>query len=183
MTTNILYIDDSRDALEFLEELLTNEGFNVILCEQSQQTFELLEKYSIDCIITDLKMPFLEGEDLINILRRKYPHIPIIVMSAHVESEQALKENGVYAVLPKPVQTDIIITTIRNCIAAYAGKIIFSYNHLNLLKIRDDMYRRLIITALEKTNGNKVNASKLIGISRNTLTRYIKRYNIPSETE
>lgn len=175
---NILYIDDCQDSLSFVQDLLEEEGFNVIICQESHESLKILDENKIHCIITDLKMPILEGNQLIPLFKKTYPDIPVIVLSAHIKSKQAILDLGACEALDKPVSTSLLITTIHNSIAETSGKITLTFENTNLKHIKETAYRRVIALVLKKHSGNQVKASAELGISRQSLRHYIKNFHI-----
>ena len=67
----ILIIDDDSNILEIYRGFLGQETFKVTFLKSPQDAWKALEAQSFDLIITDLQMPFLDGEELIEIIRKK----------------------------------------------------------------------------------------------------------------
>ncbi|MBN1493626.1 MAG: response regulator [Candidatus Omnitrophica bacterium] len=175
---NILYIDDNKESLEFVQELLEAEGFNVIPCQESHTSLKILDSTKIHCIVTDLRMPVLDGKDLVQIFAGKYPAIPVVVLTGHVEAKEGLDGPNVFAVLAKPIQADALINAIYDGIACISNKLFFIFKNTDLATLKRTVYMRTISSVLHKTKGNQVKASELLGISRQSLLRYIKLYGI-----
>ena len=178
----ILAIDDSKEHLEIVEDIFISEGYKIVCCQDAYKALTLLEDAKFDCIISDLKMPVIEGTHLLNIAREKYPQTPVIILSAYVVDEAELLEKGAYAVLRKPPSIQTLISTVENAISDSASSIAFVFNHTNLKDITNKITSRLILVALKKSKGNQLKAAKLLGISRQSLIRYIKKYNLRHQT-
>jgi len=101
----ILVIDDEEEVLSVLDDILTTEGHEVVLARDVKDGLELVNE-SINVIITDLRMRMVEvgGES--------YPNIPVIVLSAFVESEEELINLGASKVLNKPVSIEPLLAAI-----------------------------------------------------------------------
>jgi len=80
---DIIVSDDQNLIRTLLKKILENEGHNVILSENGDETLELLKRNKPSIVITDIFMPGeMNGEDVINELKSNYPEINVIAMSA-----------------------------------------------------------------------------------------------------
>jgi two-component system response regulator AtoC len=115
MFQNILIVDDDAALRESLELLLAAEGYSVRTAPNGQTALELLEVAPVDAILCDLRMPGLDGFDLIPQITRQWPGIPIILMSAHGTEDLAIQaiQRGAYDYLAKPFQPSEIRLTLR----------------------------------------------------------------------
>jgi CheY-like chemotaxis protein len=77
----LLVVDDEPVILQTMTAILENEGFAVLTAEDGFAALNILRGASPDLIITDLRMPNMSGFELLSVVRRRYPHIPIIVIS------------------------------------------------------------------------------------------------------
>jgi len=100
----LLFVEDEEDLLEIISDTLTKLDANFITAKNGQEALDLLEKTSVDIVITDINMPVMNGLDLIENLNKLHPKIQVIVMSAHTETEYINKANslGVKDYLIKP---------------------------------------------------------------------------------
>jgi two-component system response regulator AtoC len=115
MFQNILIVDDDAALRESLELLLSAEGYSVRTAPNGQVALELLEVSPVDAILCDLRMPGLDGFDLIPQIARQWPGIPIVLMSAHGTEDLAIEaiQRGAYDYLAKPFQPAEIRLTLR----------------------------------------------------------------------
>jgi CheY-like chemotaxis protein len=85
--TRICVIDDSALVRDALALGLDDEGdFDVFIAPDGQAGLALIERVHPDVVLTDLKMPGIDGEALIHHLRARFPALPIVAMSGQVES-------------------------------------------------------------------------------------------------
>ena len=102
---NILLVDDQKNFLNILETELSDSGNNfcILTAENGDKALRILESVQVDLVVTDLKMPVLNGYDLISHMKRKYPGIPVIVVSSFLypESETRLRALGVTQYIDK----------------------------------------------------------------------------------
>jgi CheY-like chemotaxis protein len=118
MSKKILLVEDTLEALDNMKELLSLEGFEVITSANGQDAFDKLYLYRPDLIITDLRMPRMDGFELITKLKESkiYRDIPIIVFSANAtpDFERQAIAMGAIHFLKKPSPTDLILSTINS---------------------------------------------------------------------
>ena len=113
----ILYVEDEPNLREEVAFILEMENFEIISAENGQQALGYIESESPDLILTDLKMPVMGGEELLDeVIRLGYSNIPVIVMSAFVVKEwtDRLIEKGAKAYFSKPFSIDELVSKIRS---------------------------------------------------------------------
>lgn len=111
----ILVIEDEPDILEFLSDLLSLEGFRVVLTGRGEDLERVLSTGFPDLILLDV---FLSGKDGRNIARHLKSQeqtrcIPIIMFSAYPGTEASAQATGADDFLPKPFDMDILLSKIR----------------------------------------------------------------------
>ena len=101
---NLLFVEDEEDLLDIISDTLTKLDANFSTAKNGKEALEVLTHKKIDIVITDVNMPIMNGLDLIKNINELYPTIPIIIMSAHTETEyiQKAQELGVKDYLIKP---------------------------------------------------------------------------------
>jgi DNA-binding NtrC family response regulator len=110
---DILIIDDEEEILECIKDILEAEGHKVSVSRESESSLRLLDQKHFDLVITDLRMPAIHGNYLIEIIKAKCPALPIIVLSGYVESEEELFKIGACTVLSKPVGIDRLLQAVN----------------------------------------------------------------------
>ncbi len=115
MFDRILVIDDDEALRESLTLILSAEGYTVVSASCGADALAILEEASFDVVLCDLRMPGLDGFDLIPQIGRILPGIPIILMSAHGTDDLAVQaiQRGAYDYLAKPFQPSEIRLTLR----------------------------------------------------------------------
>ncbi len=102
---NILLVDDQQHFLTILATELgdSSNNFRILTAENGVRALEILESAEVDLVVTDLKMPVLNGYDLISHMKKKYPSIPVIVISSFLypDSETRLRTLGVTRYIDK----------------------------------------------------------------------------------
>ncbi len=82
-SVSILVVDDESMMRNLLERILSRDGYQVLSAEDGQDALRVLENGSVDIIISDLKMPRMSGFDLLKAVKKDYPGIAMIMMTAY----------------------------------------------------------------------------------------------------
>jgi two-component system, NtrC family, response regulator AtoC len=103
----ILLVDDEPGILDFMREVLEREGLDVSVAADGERALALLERETFHLMITDLKMPKLDGMSLLRRVRSEQPDLEIIVLTAHATVETAIEamKLGAYEYLRKPLHS------------------------------------------------------------------------------
>ncbi|MCF7790404.1 MAG: diguanylate cyclase [Victivallales bacterium] len=114
----ILIVEDSRTQSILLKEMLLNEGYSVEAAEDGVKALEFIndKNYKPDIVMTDINMPEMDGLKLCRILKRLYPEIFVIVLSAneHIGSLKKSFESGAIDFISKPINKVELIVRTRN---------------------------------------------------------------------
>ncbi|TNF52976.1 response regulator [bacterium] len=110
---NVLVVDDEPVVLKSCERILTSEGYSVKTASNGQDAIDILQKEDYDLVITDLKMPEVDGIDLIKWVRGSKPQTGMIVITGYPSQEtiQDALNLGIVDYLPKPF-TPAILTDV-----------------------------------------------------------------------
>jgi two-component system phosphate regulon sensor histidine kinase PhoR len=111
----VLVTDDERPIREGCHRVLTGKGYEVLLAENGQMALEALEKERVDILLLDLKMPVLGGEEVLEIVRTRYPQIPVIIITGHGTVDTAVQcmKEGAYDFITKPFQLDPFLIVVQ----------------------------------------------------------------------
>ncbi len=115
MNTNILIVDDESNIRKVLRAMLEQEGYSVWEARDGIDALALLKKEDIQTIISDLRMPKLDGMALLKTVTKQYPDIPLIMMTAYetVESAVAALKLGAFDYISKPFDRVEMISAIH----------------------------------------------------------------------
>lgn len=104
----ILVADDEPNLRRVLEAQLRRDGFDVIGVEDGQQAIEAIAEHHVDLVITDLKMPRLDGMGVLKHLASEYPRVPVIMITAHGTVDTAVEalKLGAFDYITKPFDRD-----------------------------------------------------------------------------
>lgn len=110
----VLIIDDDRAYLEMLEKALRTAGLEIIAVDQPVEALKILQRLHFDLIITDVRMPVLQGTDLLAYIQKKTgKHIPVIALSGSDSFHPGdFPEITIGGILMKPVQINDLLQMI-----------------------------------------------------------------------
>ncbi|MCX7794032.1 MAG: NADH-quinone oxidoreductase subunit NuoE [Thermodesulfovibrionales bacterium] len=120
MKANILIVDDEPIVLKSCEKTLSPAGFHVLTAQKAKDALELLKKDSIDLVITDLRMPEMDGVEFIRHIREIRPDIGVVVITGY-PSQESLKETlslKILDYLPKPFSPALLLDVTMRAIDA-----------------------------------------------------------------
>ncbi len=101
----LLLVDDDPSLLRLLTLRLEGEGYQVINADSAETALALLAKQSVDVVLSDLRMPGLDGMSLFDEIAKRYKGVPVILMTAHgsIPEAVAATQRGVFGFLTKPL--------------------------------------------------------------------------------
>lgn len=118
MKGNILVVDDEQIVLKSCERILLPEGYSVDIATSAKEALSLLDRNLYDLIITDIKMPEMDGIEFMRLVRAKNPDINIVVITGY-PSQESIKEAlslRIIDYLPKPFSPTHLIEVTNNAI-------------------------------------------------------------------
>ena len=116
----ILLVDDEKSLLLTLAANLELDGFDVTTAESGQHALELFEASHFDLVLSDIRMPGMNGVELFRAIRAKRPDFPVILMTAFALEgmvKDAIAE-GVFTVLPKPFEVSHVARALTTALNA-----------------------------------------------------------------
>ena len=116
--TKILVVDDEETIRKLLTTRLTRDGYEVITAEDGAQGLESATANQPDVIITDIKMPSMDGFQMMDGLLEAGVHCPIVVITGHGDKECAVEamHKGAFDYLEKPFDMDTIAYTVKRAV-------------------------------------------------------------------
>ena len=111
----ILIVDDEPNMLHMLSSVLRDDGFDPECASSAQEALEMASTMSFDFILSDVRMPGMDGIQLLEALRARGIEVIVILMSAYGTIELALEamRKGAYDYISKPFKTDEVVLTLR----------------------------------------------------------------------
>ena len=109
---NILIVDDDRRMAKTLVDILGVKGYQAKAAYSAEAALEVMEGQSFNCILTDIKMPGVNGVEFYTAIKEKHPYLPVILMTAYSTDklvEEGLNE-GVIACMTKPLDLNMLMS-------------------------------------------------------------------------
>jgi DNA-binding NtrC family response regulator len=115
---NILVIDDEKPIRDALSNILTTEMYQVDIAENGKKGLEMIQEHTYDAILCDIKMPGLDGMEVMAKATELTPETPFILISGHGSIELAVEavRKGAYDFISKPPDLNRLLITLRNAV-------------------------------------------------------------------
>ena len=115
----LVAVDDDPRIREALQCLFDSAGIDSRVFATSEEALDLFQHATVDCLLTDLQMPGIDGWELQRLTSAAYPQLPIIVVTAQVTNPSRLT-SPTFAILTKPFDGEELLRTIRAAFALEA---------------------------------------------------------------
>lgn len=114
----ILVVDDEQSLREVLSIMLKRAGYAVTIAMDGEDAVELLQKEIFDLVITDLRMPKVDGMEVLKAVKSASPETVVLIITAFASADSAVEamKQGAYDYLTKPFQVDEVQLIIRNAL-------------------------------------------------------------------
>ena len=115
MNENILVVDDDADVRKSLSMILSKEGYSVEAVENGKQATRIIEKLRFDVALIDIKLPDMEGTELLQRLKKNQPHMVKIIITGFPTLENAMEtiNEGADGYILKPFDVQKLLEMIR----------------------------------------------------------------------
>ncbi|MBT3387607.1 MAG: sigma-54-dependent Fis family transcriptional regulator [Desulfobacula sp.] len=112
---NLLFVDDEQSILSSLKRIFSDEGYRLLSADSGEDALELLRRHDISAAVIDLKMPQMDGLELLEQVRKSYPCVRVVMLTAHGSIKDAVDALKVGAVdfMEKPFSPEGIIARVR----------------------------------------------------------------------
>ena len=119
MKANILVVDDEKDMTRLLQRTLEPEiNCRVSMAFSAKMAISIIDQEAFDLVICDIRMPGMDGFELLGHIRTNYPDLTVVMLTAFGNIESAVKaiKKGAYDFIAKPFEQDEIIFKIRKAL-------------------------------------------------------------------
>ncbi|MEE4357923.1 MAG: sigma-54 dependent transcriptional regulator [Desulfococcaceae bacterium] len=119
---NILIVDDEKNYTLVLAAILEEEGFGTLTANSGQEALKIFDTSDIDLVLTDMKMPGMDGIELLENIREKDPDLPVIMMTAYGTVEKAVEamQKGAYNYILKPFENESLVVHARKAVDMFS---------------------------------------------------------------
>lgn len=117
----ILIVDDEKNYLLVLSAVLEEEGYEVLTALSGLEALETQKSSDVDLVLTDMKMPGMDGIELLERIKAYDPDLPVIMMTAHGTVDKAVEamQKGAYSYILKPFDNERLILYVKKAISVY----------------------------------------------------------------
>ena len=163
---NILVVDDDYHMRVALSEALIKAGYEVRAAEDGRVAMESIKKSAYDLVITDVKMPYINGIDLLGRLKKEQCSVPVIVITAYGTVEHAVNaiKEGAFDYIQKPFDAETLYGIVQRALGLDSGKIVCSSRAM----------KEVLLKALQVA---KTDATVLVmgesGVGKELISRYV----------
>ena len=114
--TRILIVEDDEQQRESLHELLTVEGYDVRMASSGNEAIPLIYGVEFDLVIVDLKMPYIDGFEVLKFIKGTFPKMKVIVLTAYGDliNIEKCKKLGADEVIGKPYNIEYLFSIIED---------------------------------------------------------------------
>lgn len=114
----ILVVDDDPYVLESISTLLRAYGFTISTSDSANSAMQAIQRDPIDVVLTDIKMPGMTGVELLGMIHKYDPQVPVILMTAYAELDVAVDaiKKGAFDFITKPYNADYLVHTIEKAV-------------------------------------------------------------------
>ena len=117
----VLIVDDEKNYPLILSAILEEEGLETFTANSGLDALEILANTDIDLVLTDMKMPSMDGIELLEKIKDKDQDLPVIMMTAHGTVDKAVEamQKGAYSYILKPFDNDQLIVYVKKAVDMY----------------------------------------------------------------
>ncbi|GHV03536.1 hypothetical protein AGMMS50229_02970 [Campylobacterota bacterium] len=114
----VLYVDDDRTILDAIQNPLSRRVAELYMATNGKEGLHIFDLYKPDIVITDIRLPMMDGLEMAREIRRENPHTPIVVVSSFSETDYFVRalDLGVSQYLFKPIEFDKLMTALIRCV-------------------------------------------------------------------
>jgi len=115
---NLLVVDDEAVIREGMRRILASQGYHVETSASGRTAIEIIQEQDFDVVITDLKMPGMDGIEVLKTIRILQPEVPVIIITGYSTVDTAVEamKNGAFDYIAKPFTSDLIIEKVQKAI-------------------------------------------------------------------
>ncbi len=149
--STILVVDDEKNIRDALVKILNKEGYNTLSAAEGKEALNILRERDVNLVLTDLKMPAMDGLELLTACKMIKPTVEVILITAYGTIEKAVSaiKDGAYDFITKPFKQKIITDVINRAIA------------MQTLNVRDKLVQEKLLEKFQE-EGHVIGHSEAI---------------------
>jgi len=112
----ILIVDDDKHILNIFSQMIRLRGYEPLTAQNGKQALDILSKKNVNVVITDVRMPEMNGMELLTIIKKKYPDTDVIVITGYASTDDAVKamKCGASDYILKPFSPDEVLLKVMD---------------------------------------------------------------------
>jgi two-component system, NtrC family, response regulator GlrR len=121
---HVLLVDDDIDHLQLLRIRLEREQYRVTTASSAREALTKVMTVRPQVVVTDLRMDEMDGMQLLEVLQRQHPTLPVLIITAHGTIPDAVQatQRGAFGFITKPIDKDDLLQKIQRAITTYGGE-------------------------------------------------------------
>lgn len=138
MQHTLLLVDDEPNILSTLTLLLGDAGYRILTATSGKDALERLTHETVHVIISDQRMPYMTGSELLSQVRKLYPGTVRMILSGYADFDavkDAINEGAIYKFLSKPWDDDALLVNVRDAVAKYESQQKIKQNEATILEL------------------------------------------------
>ncbi|MFC3853362.1 sigma-54-dependent transcriptional regulator [Salinispirillum marinum] len=170
----ILVVEDDQNLRDALQDTLELDDYQVLVADAAESAMQLLARHAVNMVVSDVRMPGMSGYELLAVLKREYPHIPVLLMTAYGEVAHAVEamQNGAVDYLVKPFKPQQLLDIL---VQHVGGRVVGNSNE----PVAEDPSSRHILELARKVapTDSTILISGESGTGKEVLARYIHTHS------
>jgi len=176
---SVLFVDDEVNILNSLRRGLMDEEFSYHFAISAKEALKILESTKIDVIITDMRMPEMNGLELLKIITEKYPLTVKIVLSGYTQLPQILatiNQVDIFKYVTKPWELEELLLIIHKALDYYILQE-ENINYKKIIEAKNQTYQN-ILKKIDDVVENAKKSSELLGICGKSIIGFGKHFSL-----
>ena len=120
----VLIVDDEKNIVSSLQEILNDEGYEIVTAEDGLDALEMIQSEPPDLVLLDIWLPGMDGIEVLQAIKTYHPEIEVLVMSGHGTIDTAVKATklGAYDFIEKPFSLDQLVLSVEKALKQRKGR-------------------------------------------------------------
>ena len=147
----IVVIDDEEDIRQVISVVLADAGFEVATARDGEEGIKICSKFSPQIVLTDIRMPIMDGLQVLEVLKNKSPEIEVIVLTAFGEIKQATRalELDASDYITKPLSDDVLFIALKRAQSRYLSR---QQNEKYLMEKKNEKIQQVVLSTSFQDN-------------------------------
>ncbi|HEY3277583.1 MAG TPA: sigma-54 dependent transcriptional regulator [Syntrophorhabdaceae bacterium] len=166
MRTNVLVVDDDYHMRLALTESLSKAGYAVSVAEDGMEAVEAVRQKPFDVMISDVKMPRLNGMELLSQVKEMSPLLPVILITGYGTIQDAVRviKEGAFDYIQKPFNTETLYNVVKRALTVNSGRIVYASREMKAVLMKAERVAKSDTTVLVLGES---------GVGKELISRYI----------